>query len=401
MSKKKLIVLGSVIAAAVSAAIIVMKEMKKPKKLFRDVDLDKFDSDSDEQSEEEIDMEFEELEKAARADCNRFAEIVMITPSILTSLLEVSGTGKVEATMPNEKRVKFDEAVGIISRRPSVVDELVYELFKIVDIKANAMDVIHKYIRKDESNMTEKEKSVLNRFKRLITSAKEETELCSSGDLDNYQVALHLIDCSNQIAAFFKANFMFFVPVGSGKDSNDEYLESLRKVSKDLVNTDYRPFKELDNPVKEVKTNIYDKVKLNGEPITLTREEAIKLHRETWNWIAKEEAAYKNGEETFKGFKIPEGLTADEVFEERCLLKEMWLENKGYSGLINDCFLCTWASSNQPGFYCDSCPLNWSKTPDSDVIRCCSGHISNNSYEWDDQEVDASIIANLPEIVEE
>lgn len=75
----------------------------------------------------------------------------------------------------------------------------------------------------------------------------------------------------------------------------------------------------------------------------LTKQEAIKNHREMWNWIVKQ---YEN--ESYK--------TINE-------LKEEYLyEIKGEPNIINyDCYCCEYANNLKLKHRCYGCPLVWTE----------------------------------------
>lgn len=79
----------------------------------------------------------------------------------------------------------------------------------------------------------------------------------------------------------------------------------------------------------------------DGE-LNLTREEALKLHRQMWCDM-----------QTILG-DIPSAF-------ERSMFKNKWCEkwcaeNNYPDGVMNSCFLCEYADG-----YCEDCPIDWSK----------------------------------------
>jgi hypothetical protein len=85
------------------------------------------------------------------------------------------------------------------------------------------------------------------------------------------------------------------------------------------------------------------------------RDEAIRLHRQMWNDMA--EAEKKRG----KKF----------AFYERFDFKSHWLDDKGYTDVANNCFLCEYSitmaqkEDDIVSYYmpkcCKYCPLDWMK----------------------------------------
>ena len=80
--------------------------------------------------------------------------------------------------------------------------------------------------------------------------------------------------------------------------------------------------------------------------MNITREEAIRKHREMWNWIAKQ---YENGA------TVPV-----------CRLKQDFIKKYyPYDSLNSDCYCCTYAETvlgPQCGgllHVCEKCPLEW------------------------------------------
>lgn len=115
----------------------------------------------------------------------------------------------------------------------------------------------------------------------------------------------------------------------------------------------------------------------------LSREEAIKSHRDMWNYIAEQEA--EDREDTFKI---------------RDLLKSDYIKSKDPNHtMYNDCYLCEYAVQQYQkylenredhvrfGGHCNYCPLDWKSEQDKYM---CEDKIS-----W--LESPASVIANLPE----
>lgn len=84
----------------------------------------------------------------------------------------------------------------------------------------------------------------------------------------------------------------------------------------------------------------------------LSKDEAIRLHRQMWSDMANEEKAM--------------GKTFSAI--DRSMFKRDWLLLRGYSFVEHGCFLCEYAKGQEPDwempvapFYCDHCPLDWKK----------------------------------------
>lgn len=130
----------------------------------------------------------------------------------------------------------------------------------------------------------------------------------------------------------------------------------------------------------------------------LTREEAIRYHREMWNWIA------------------------DHIEKEGCAqyiphLKSNFVYKK-FPGVYikNDCFCCHYAESqsiNKDNTMCENCPLDWGNPYRKNYFDCEKKYVPKNKdsdenglYEhchylednnWKHQAELARRIANLPE----
>lgn len=76
----------------------------------------------------------------------------------------------------------------------------------------------------------------------------------------------------------------------------------------------------------------------------LTREEALKYHRQMWTDMQTE-------------------LGDNPLFKERALYKKQWCKEHFPDERIEaDCFLCEYASRYaDDGDYCDFCPIMWDK----------------------------------------
>lgn len=81
-------------------------------------------------------------------------------------------------------------------------------------------------------------------------------------------------------------------------------------------------------------------MKLNGVDKTLTREEALRLHREMWTAMQK-----TLGDDPEPRFR--EGFKRD------------WMCKHGYDDVANDCFLCEYSCDGRLT-HCSDCPIDWS-----------------------------------------
>lgn len=80
-------------------------------------------------------------------------------------------------------------------------------------------------------------------------------------------------------------------------------------------------------------------MRINGVDKTLTREEALRLHREMWTAMQK-----TLGDD-------PEPRFREEF-------KRDWMCKHGYDGVANDCFLCEY-SFDGILTHCSDCPIDW------------------------------------------
>lgn len=105
----------------------------------------------------------------------------------------------------------------------------------------------------------------------------------------------------------------------------------------------------------------------------LTKNQAIKRHRNMWNYIAD---------------KIEK---AEHVLDIDCLKIE-YLESKGIQYILNHCFLCAYAMGKGG---CDVCPLE----PNNATGGCLGGLYFDckNAETWTEQAALARQIVNLPE----
>ena len=87
----------------------------------------------------------------------------------------------------------------------------------------------------------------------------------------------------------------------------------------------------------------------------LTKEEAIRLHRQMWSDMLK-----KLGD-------------CPSLFK-RINFKIDWCKLNGYNDIDNHCFLCEY--TRQEGLGCDECPIDWSslsiKSSACDAYESCS-----------------------------
>ena len=136
----------------------------------------------------------------------------------------------------------------------------------------------------------------------------------------------------------------------------------------------------------------------------LSREEAIRLHREMWNWIA---------DENEKGNDVDKWLF---------LIKEGFIESKDLEVILESdeykidcyCFCCEYAkqkadeNGEEYDYRCKYCPLEWGNA-NKDLLFMCCDHKRENDDEglyclWNDEDIlpiekakYARQIANLPE----
>lgn len=131
----------------------------------------------------------------------------------------------------------------------------------------------------------------------------------------------------------------------------------------------------------------------------MTKKEAIKNHRDMWNWIADQI-------EKDKELKHIEDLKQDYCND----------YTSGDYCIQFNCFCCEYAKiSNDYNFNCNSCPVEWPSTTkefmceyknnkslkigdcDGLWIECADMVYSPKSYTWEEQAKLARQIANLPE----
>lgn len=117
----------------------------------------------------------------------------------------------------------------------------------------------------------------------------------------------------------------------------------------------------------------------------MTKQEAIKNHREMWNWIAD---------------KIEKEEMVLNVYE----LKKQYCKQFRKFWTRNFCFLCGYASD----YGCSKCPVKWPSTADEYMcedngkggdglwIECYDMH-DKGYTDWQKQAKLARQIANLPE----
>ena len=77
-----------------------------------------------------------------------------------------------------------------------------------------------------------------------------------------------------------------------------------------------------------------------GNDMDLTREEALKLHREMWSDMQKK-------------------LGDNPSHDQRVDYKEKWVNEKfPHERVRHDCFLCEYVANYERGL-CDRCPIDW------------------------------------------
>lgn len=135
----------------------------------------------------------------------------------------------------------------------------------------------------------------------------------------------------------------------------------------------------------------------NGIEIELTKQQAIALHKEMWEYIHKKEIEMELSGDIGPGAR---GVL-------RCNLKRDWIEDHGWENISLNCFLCSYDRQEQEKYSnkrqekyfnkksdCMFCPCNWAKNPtSSDIIRCCA---AETEYNYGIDNSSALDIANLP-----
>lgn len=95
----------------------------------------------------------------------------------------------------------------------------------------------------------------------------------------------------------------------------------------------------------------------DGKPVGLTKEEAIRLHREMWNDMAKAEK------------KLIEQCGSNLGFD-RSSFKEIWVTTHGFADVYANCFLCEYDCQYDND--CTECPINWGGIDEeSKEVRTC------------------------------
>ena len=107
-------------------------------------------------------------------------------------------------------------------------------------------------------------------------------------------------------------------------------------------------------------------MRLNGVYKTITREEALRLHREMWTDMQKE-------------------LGDNPTPKQRFAFKKVWLDAHGYSDVNCFCFLCEYAGYDGVIGRCNKCPIDWSYLEFSNYFNkksgTCTGKYVKNSKE--------------------
>ena len=96
--------------------------------------------------------------------------------------------------------------------------------------------------------------------------------------------------------------------------------------------------------------------------MTLTREEAIRIHRDMWRYL-KEHGAGKGA-------------------EERGILKHQYCEEHGYS-FISSCALCEYAIRRG---CCDACPAIWGSEDEQRSFFC--EEVEEGHIDWRYSDID-------------
>ena len=103
----------------------------------------------------------------------------------------------------------------------------------------------------------------------------------------------------------------------------------------------------------------------------LTKEEALRLHRQMWGDMQKK-------------------LGDNPSYVDREYFKKEWCEKHFPNVAIsNYCFLCQYDDQFTFSRYCDYCPIDWSNNGEEDC-RCMQGN-----YRYDESPI--SVILLLPE----
>jgi hypothetical protein len=87
----------------------------------------------------------------------------------------------------------------------------------------------------------------------------------------------------------------------------------------------------------------------------LTREEALKLHRQMWT-------------------DMQNVLGNDPGIKSREAYKEDWCDKHGFENVKNDCFLCEYSHDKSPAF-CYHCPVKWPTWSGT----CFSGYLEDGT----------------------
>ena len=105
--------------------------------------------------------------------------------------------------------------------------------------------------------------------------------------------------------------------------------------------------------------------------VKLTKEEALRLHRQMWGDMQKE-------------------LGDTPSYADREDFKEEWCERHFPNVAISyDCFLCQYDDQFTFSHYCDHCPIDWSNNGEDDC-GCMQGN-----YRYGKSPI--SVILSLPE----
>lgn len=142
----------------------------------------------------------------------------------------------------------------------------------------------------------------------------------------------------------------------------------------------------------------------------LSREEAVRKHREMWNWIG---SMLKSG--------LWRSVVSDDYFTDRIgdiiiLLKYSYLNMVNEFPIRSSCYCCMYVSSiNSDSMTCDNCPVEWPMIPAyreeylkwfgsdvDDVITSCNMSVYRAFFNGDIETFEkagdvAYQIANLPE----
>lgn len=121
----------------------------------------------------------------------------------------------------------------------------------------------------------------------------------------------------------------------------------------------------------------------------LTREQAIELHRDMWNWMADQIICAKEPRHIY-------------------FLKKEYVDKHNFCNVCNNCFLCEYAgregiANECIGDFCEYCPIEWGEennhrcADNSLGLYAQAAHYNYYRDEYMKQAEQCRQIANLPE----